>query len=201
MERAGDRHTRITRLRWRLRGAWQWPTFAAAIVVETLLLHLLPIAGYGTGVAPALLLAGLFNLVTVAVLAPLAGIALRRRRPDLPRIVARDYAGTALVIAVALLIAALGIAHHGSVSAHDRVMRRLSDAVRAFAVGHAPAAYRANVDRGDVLQLDSRLYRACVPDDVAQRFWCVLVDVAASPPAVRVDPSNSPNTSLGHPLG
>ena len=51
--------TRLRRLRWRLRGAWLWPTFAVAMVVDAVLLHMLPIAGDGgTGWVPAFLLAG-----------------------------------------------------------------------------------------------------------------------------------------------
>src|SRR5213076_1553554 len=80
MERAS-----LTRLRWRLRGAWMWPAFVALTVADALLLHQLPIATDGVDVVPALLLAGFLNLVVVAVAAPLAGRLLRRRRPDLPR--------------------------------------------------------------------------------------------------------------------
>ena len=36
-----------SRLRWRLRGAMLWPVFAVAVVVDTVLLQLLPIAGEG----------------------------------------------------------------------------------------------------------------------------------------------------------
>ena len=38
MERAS-----LTRLRWRLRGAWQWPTFLALLVVNAVLLSELPL--------------------------------------------------------------------------------------------------------------------------------------------------------------
>ena len=51
-------------------------------------------AGEGTDLVGGLLLAGFLNLVVVAVLAPLAGTLLRRSRPDLPAVVAGDYAGT-----------------------------------------------------------------------------------------------------------
>ena len=40
MERAS-----LTRLRWRLRGAWQWPTFVVLLVVNAVLLSELPLAG------------------------------------------------------------------------------------------------------------------------------------------------------------
>ncbi|HEV3229065.1 MAG TPA: hypothetical protein VGY97_06295 [Solirubrobacteraceae bacterium] len=105
--------SRWRRLRWRLRGAWQWPTFAAFVVLDSVSLHFLPVTGSGSRPSPAaaLLLAGFLNLAAVGVLAPLAGRVLRRARPDLPRVVANDYAGTALVLAAGVLVLALGLTH------------------------------------------------------------------------------------------
>ena len=75
-----------SRLRWRWRGALQWPVFAALTVLDAVLLGFLPIAGdEGTDFVPALLLAMFFNLVAVALLAPLVAMAVRRRRPGLAR--------------------------------------------------------------------------------------------------------------------
>ena len=55
---------------------------------------MLPISGDGPGgVLPGVLLAGFANLILIAAVAPLAGHWLRRRRPDLPRVVAQNYAG------------------------------------------------------------------------------------------------------------
>ena len=48
---------------------------------------------------PGVLLAGFANLILIAAVAPLAGHRLRNRRPDLPRVVAQNYAGTALLVA------------------------------------------------------------------------------------------------------
>jgi hypothetical protein len=201
MERAGDQRFGVKRLRWRLRGAWQWPSFAVAIVADALLLHLLPIAGDGTGLAPATLLALLFNLLAVAVLAPPLGALLRRRRRDLPTIVARDYAGTALVAALALLIAVLGVVHQPAVRGHERTVRALGDAVRSFAAAHAPARFRVGIDRADVLQIDASLYRACAPAITGGGWWCVVVDASKRPMRVRFDPSGAANSTVGHPLG
>ena len=200
MERASDQRFGLTRLRWRLRGAWQWPTFGVALVADTLLLHLLPIAGSGTGVAAAVVLALFLNLVGVAVLAPLLGVLLRRLRPDLPRIVARDYAGTAVLPLSAALIAILGVLHQPAVRAHERSFGLMSDAVRGYVELHAPLVVQRNVDRADVLQLDATLYRACVPGPT-RRSWCMMVDTTGRVPRVRTDPSASPNSTLGHPIG
>src|SRR5262245_26357900 len=50
------------RLRWRLRGAWQWPTFVVLTVVDTILVARLPFQGEGADAMGALLVAGIFNL-------------------------------------------------------------------------------------------------------------------------------------------
>src|SRR4051812_50013108 len=71
----------LTRLRWRLRAATMWPAFLVAVVADTVLLRLLPIAGdRAPDVFAAALLAFFFNLMAVAVGAPLAGRLPRRRR-------------------------------------------------------------------------------------------------------------------------
>ena len=38
---------RLRRLRWRLRGAWQWPVFAVLTVVDAVLIARLPFQGEG----------------------------------------------------------------------------------------------------------------------------------------------------------
>src|SRR3954454_21252766 len=78
------------RLRWRMRGAWQWPAFAALTVVDALLIDRLPFQGDGPDAIGAVLVAGFANLLVVAVLAPLTGLLVRPSwRPDLLRLVAR----------------------------------------------------------------------------------------------------------------
>src|SRR5213592_3320284 len=88
-----------SRLRWRTTGATQWPAFVLFTVIDGVLLQERPIAGDAPGLFPALLFAGFFNLLLVAVGAPLAGRLLRRRRPDMPAVVASDVAGTGLLVA------------------------------------------------------------------------------------------------------
>src|SRR3954453_927009 len=93
------------RLRWRLRGARLWPTFALLTLLDGLLLHHHPVAGDSTAVVSGLLLAGFLNLIGIVVLAPLIS---RRLRAGRPREIADDRAGTAVVAAITVAIAALG---------------------------------------------------------------------------------------------
>jgi len=136
-----------SRLRWRLRGAWMWPAFAVLTALDGASIHWRPFAGDGTGVVPALLLGFFFNLVVAAVLAPMAGTLLRRRRGDLPRVVAHDYAGTALMAGVTIVVLAAGLAHRPAVLDEERDFRAQALAVHSYVRAQAAPQYRANLAR------------------------------------------------------
>jgi hypothetical protein len=190
-----DRVWTPRRLRWRMRGAWQWPVFAVLVVVDAVLLHALPIAGDGPALIPALLLAGFFSLVTVAVLAPLAGWMVRRRRRDLPDVVASDYAGAALLAGLTVVLVLLGLAHRGDVQARRDAFARGVHQAREYVAHTAPAQYRRHVDEMTSLRFDGGLYRMCVPGDDATRSLCLFVDTAQNPPGLRRDTNPLPNAS------
>lgn len=185
----------MTRLRWRLRGAWMWPTFAALTLFDALLVRARPLAGDHTSLMQGLLLAGLFNLVVVAVIAPLAAAVVRRRwRNDLPRSVAHDYAGTALLPLVSLGLLVGGIAHHPAVRERRADFRAQAAAVRTYVMRRAPA-YAPRLDRATTLRLESDLYRTCVPGR-GERRLCLLVNTDQTPPGISRDSSAEPNERL-----
>jgi hypothetical protein len=177
-----------SRLRWRLRGAWLWPSFVALTLADGALVHALPPQGESAELAPAVLVAGFVNLIAVAVGAPLAGLALRRRRPDLPRVVATDYAGTALLAAVLAACLGAGLANHGTVARVQRADDRAVALVRAYATRAAPAAARRRLAAADTIRVDpGRVYRSCLPTRRADRPWCVVVHLDTRPPRVIYD--------------
>lgn len=185
-----------SRLRWRLRGAWMWPAFAALTVLDALALRAWPVAGEGTDLVGGLLLAGFLNLLVVAVLAPLAGTLLRRRRPDLPAVVAGDYAGTVLMVAVTAVLLGAGAAHHREIVAGRQDLAAQAGAVRIYVLHHAPGVYRRNLARADTRRIDAELYRTCVPGRDPERALCLFVDTSQSPPGIRVDPNRETNASF-----
>ena len=179
-----------------------WPTFLAATVFDALLLNALPIAGEGgTDFVPGLLLAGFFNLIAIAVLAPLLGLLVRRRRPSLPRMVATDYAGTALVLGVVVALLAGGLIHRPAVQEAKRERAAQFAAAQRYVLTRGAPEYRSNVALADTMRLGSHLYRTCVPGRVAKRALCVVVDTSQSPPGVTLDRSGSPNASFVRPSG
>jgi len=198
---AGVGYLRWRRLRWRLRGAWQWPLFGLFLACDAVLLHFLPLAGDGYSPVASLLLAGFINLAAVAVLAPLGGHALRRVRPDLPRVVASDYAGATLVVVTGLALLGLGLAHRPAVSAARQAFRAQSEAVRRYVMSSAAVVYRRNLTRADSWTVDQNLYRTCVPGRTAMDSLCFFVDTSQSPAGLRRDPNPAPNSTYFGPRG
>lgn len=191
-----------SRLRWRLRGALLWPTFIALTLFDAILLGVLPIAGDGgTDFVPALLLGFFFNLVAVAVVAPFAALALRRRRGDLPMVVATDRAGTVLVCTVTLGLVAGGLVHRSEVkeAEHDFAMQQA--AARRFVSRQAPPQFRARAAESDSIKLEDDLYRTCVPGNEPERHFCVLVRTDSVPPGIVVHESRETNAKFDAPGG
>jgi hypothetical protein len=177
-----------------MRGATLWPAFAVAVVVDGVLLDVLPISGDdGPGLFAALILAGVANLIVVAVGAPLLGRWRRRRRPGMPKVVATDQAGTVLVVVLAAVIALLGVLHHPSVRAADGDRKAQADAARFFLLAHAPTEFRAGVERMDTWKQGPNLYRTCAPGPNTRRSYCVIVDTSRFPATVVRDRDQRPN--------
>jgi hypothetical protein len=186
-----------SRLRWRWRGALQWPAFLVLTVVDAVLLGVLPISGdEGTGLVPGLLLSMFFNLVAVAVAAPLLAIVVRRRRPELPTVVAQDYAGTALIVLVTLGLLAGGLVHAPARAEAERDFAAQLEAARTYAHLRAPAEYRGRVAEATSEKWDDELYRTCVPGDDPSRWFCMWVSTDQSPPGVTEDRNRESNASM-----
>lgn len=187
----------LSRLRWRLRGAWQGPAFAALTVGDAILLHELPIAGDGPDWYLAVLGAVFFNLLAVAVAGPLLGLLVRRRRADLPPVVARDRGGTVALLGVAVLLAGLGVAHRPALRAEHDALAEQAAAVRRYVARHGQPQYRRHLARADAIRFGDDLYRTCVPGDDPDHALCLFVRTDESPPGIEVDPNPAPNATYG----
>jgi hypothetical protein len=183
-------------MRWRLRGAWLWPAFVALTLAEGVALQVLPIAGDGPGgVLPGVLLAGFANLILIAAVAPLAGHRLRRRRPDLPRVVAQNYAGTALLLAFAAVLVAGGLIHRPAVAAAEEDLRAQAAAVHDYVITQEPK-YAPGIALADPMRLEDELYRTCVPGPDPKRWLCLYVNTSQRPAGVTLDGDRTPNSQL-----
>ena len=190
-----EKHRRLRRLRWRLRGAQLWPAFVGFTVLEMGLLHWLPLAGRRTGLLAALLLAGCLNIIAVALAGGLGGVVLRRRRPDLPKVVADNYAGTAALTAVAVVLLVVGLAHRPRVAGERAAVAAQSRAVARWVQANGDAVARAHIGAASTLRVDTDLYRTCVPGTDPRRWLCVFVRTDSSPPRVVRDPDRESNAA------
>lgn len=188
-----DERLWLTRLRWRMRGAWLWPAYFGLTVVDGVLITALPPYDWTPpGLVGGVLLAGFANLFLLAVVAPFAGRRLRRMRPDLPRPVAFDYAGTALVCALTFTILVAGILHRPAVAARQDDADALSVAVRSYVTAHEPG-WVDGLDRVTVREYAPEVFRACVPGADPRKALCLIVDTDRRPARVTRDDSMQPD--------
>jgi hypothetical protein len=185
---------RWRRLRWRLRGAWQWPAFVVLTVADAVIVARLPFQGEGADAMGAFLVAGFFNLVAVALLAPVFGWLLRRRRRDLPFMIARDYAGAALLVLIFCGILAGGLIHRSAVVEERADQRAVFAAVHDYVVETAPR-FAGGLGAIDNVRLETDHYRACVmgPETLP---LCFFVNTDQTPAGVTRDRSREPNTQF-----
>ncbi len=193
----GSRITAQTarRLRWRMSGAWLWPSFAVLTVLDALLINQQPLSGSHTGMVPAMLLAGFVNLLVLVLLAPPLARWVRSRSGSLPKVVAFDRAGVRLLGGVTIVFFILGLLHRDAAQAQRDEFHAQSEAVRLYVAHNAAAQYRRNIDRADSVHSGPGLFRTCVPGDGAARPLCLLVYTDQSPPGIQVDPSREANVA------
>jgi hypothetical protein len=179
-----------------MRGAWLWPAFFGLTLLDGLVIwRLPPYDGAPPGLVGGILLAGFANLLLIALVAPLVGRRLRRVRQDLPKVIAIDYAGTALVAMLAVIVVAAGLVHRPAIAAKAEARTDAVAAVRDR-VRLAEPQFAAGLGAEDVLELQPDSYRVCVPGPDPERWLCHIVDVDRDPPRVIRDDSMEPNSAL-----
>jgi 4-amino-4-deoxy-L-arabinose transferase-like glycosyltransferase len=178
-----------------MRGAWLWPAFFGLTAVDGILItELPPYDGTPPGLVGGVLLAGFANLFLLAVVTPFAGRALRRRRPDLPRPIANDYAGTGLICGLTAVILVAGVAHRPAVAGQRDDAAALSAAVGAYVTAHAPE-WAPGLDGVEVREYAPEVFRACVPGTDPRRWLCLIVDTDRRPARVTRDESMVPDSA------
>jgi len=183
----------LRRLRWRRRGAWLWPAFVVTTLAEMALLHWLPVQGDSTRWISALLVAGCLNLIAVVVLGGPGAVLLRRRRPDMPKVVASDYAGRAALAVVAVALVAAGLAHRPVIVDRRAAFDEQLLAVHRWVTQNGDAFANTRLAQADTVLVDEELFRTCVPGRDPKRWLCLVVDTSQSPPAVTRDVNREPN--------
>src|ERR1039457_1810067 len=164
------------RRRRRQRGAWLWPTFVAATAFDGVMGHALPLSGETQSVAGGLVMGLVLNLLAVLFCSRPLGAVLRRRRSDLPTLVAVNYGGAFAVAGGAGILLAVGLLHRSTVIALQRALQDAITRAEAFIGGPGPAAFRGNLTHLDTFTIEpGSIYRTCVPSVDGARTYCVIV--------------------------
>jgi hypothetical protein len=197
----GDERFWPARMRWKLRGAWMWPSFVAITVLDGVIMHTLPPTRTGIDLIPAVLLATFGNLVVVGALAPWLANRIWRRRPaadpaapaKAQREVLVDRVGTGLLVAGVFGLLAAGLAAEPTIvvetDQRERAARLLQDYVQA----HGGDELRRNLEASDTRRYADGFYRSCIPHDDRQRWTCFFIDVRGERARLDRDPSQLPN--------
>jgi hypothetical protein len=168
----------LRRLRWRRRGAWLWPAFPLAMVADTAIGVRLPAAGESQSLLAAAVAALVLNALGVVALSRALGWLVRRSRPDLPAVVARDYAGTTILVAIAAALLFAGLNHRQTILGHRRAQATAVRRAQAYISARAPREFRRGAEWVNTFAIEAgRIYRACVQGVQDGRFYCVIVDL------------------------
>jgi len=166
----------LARMRWRRRGAWLWPIFALATVLDGVLLRALPMTGTAEDLFGGLVVGLVLNVLAVVLVSRPGGALLRRPRPGLPVGVARDYAGTYGVLLVTAALLAAGLAHRHTLAGQQRTLEEAIARAEAYIGPRAPAPFRANATHTDTFTIQAgSVYRTCVPNRLGTLTYCVIV--------------------------
>ncbi|MEA2407854.1 MAG: hypothetical protein QOE69_1973 [Thermoleophilaceae bacterium] len=200
-----DRDERFwpARIRWRLRGAWMWPTFISVTLLDGLILHLLPPIGTGVRLIPAILIATFGNLVLIGAVAPWLARRMWHRRPTAEpgappraqREVLSDRIGTAMLVASVVGVLAAGLAARPVVVSETKATERNAKAFRALILERGDQELIRNLETANTVRLGDDFFRTCVARDDRQRYFCAFVDTSKRPPDVDVDGSAEPNSA------
>lgn len=171
--------TPLVRLRWRLSGAWLWPSFFVLTAADAVVIHDLPLSGdAGLSLVGAWLFAAVISLLGIALFGGLLGRLVRRLRPDMPRTVARNYAGALITLLTSFVLLAGGLLHHPAVVADKAALREAVARAVAYIGDHAPTAFQENM--GDLITFEVQprvIYRSCAPNPAGNRQYCVIVNL------------------------
>jgi hypothetical protein len=170
-----------SRLRWRFRGAWQWPAFAALTLADAAILHLLPPVGTGVDPFPALILASFGNLALVGAVAPwIAGrLVERQRREEVegpPAEVVLDRTATVLLALGAIGLVAAGLGSRPLVVSETKATEENARLVERYVTRHGTDEVKRNLGSANTRRLAEGYFRTCVALDDKRRAFCVFVD-------------------------
>jgi hypothetical protein len=201
-----------SRLRWRLRGATQWPAFVVLTIVDGLVLDALPpistADGTGLNLIEGVLIATFANLVLVGAVAPWLARRLADRRAaalatagaqpptQADRDVLQDRTATALLIAGLAAVIVSGLANRPVIVSETDATEAAGRAVLEYVERSGNEELQRNAETANILKQGDDYFRICIARDDRESFFCLLVDTDYDPPKVVKDPSAESNEAF-----
>lgn len=190
-------------MRWRLRGAWMWPSFIALTLMDGILLHVLPPVGTGVDPIPGILLATFANLILIGAVGPWLARRLWKRRPAAePGAPAKaqlevlsDRIGTGLLVAGVFGVVAAGLAARPLVVSETEATERAAVALIHHIDRSGNQELIRNRDTANTARLGEDYFRTCVRRDDERLYFCFFIDTSTEPVDIVRDPSALPNRS------
>ena len=195
-------HLWARRLRWRLRGAWQWPAYAILTLLDAVILHELPPVKQGVDFVPGLIVSSFGNLFLMGAVAPWLGRRLAQRERQgggngiplsVRTEVLKDRTAAVLLVVATVGLVAAGLGNREVYVTVTEAQEDAAIAARAYVETKAPPEIRRNVEAMNRDTLEDDYFRMCVPFDDRTRAWCVFVDTSTEPPHITQDPAQTPN--------
>ncbi|MCA1656716.1 MAG: hypothetical protein LC713_03230 [Actinobacteria bacterium] len=202
------------RLRWRLRGAWQWPAFALITLVDGVVLDLLPPVGSARmDLILGLLIATFANLFLVGAVAPFLTRRLSRRReaalaaaggggtdaqppPEIEREVLQDRVATALLAAGLVAVVVSGLANRPLTVSETKETEEVGRELRSYVIRSGSEELNRNLGTANTYRISEGYFRACIARDDRRRYVCLLVDTTKDPTEVKRDRDARPNSAF-----
>jgi hypothetical protein len=195
------------RLRWRLRGATQWPAFVVLTLVEGAVLDRLPpVSTTGLNFVDGVLIATFANLFLVGAVAPWLARRLADRRAaalatagappptEAERDVIKDRTATALLAVGLVAVIVAGLANRPVIVSETEATERNAEALSRYVARSGDEELVRNRDTANTIRLGEGYFRNCIARDDRERHLCVFIDTREDPPEVVVDDSAEPNT-------
>lgn len=190
-----------SRLRWRLRGAMQWPAFVLFTLLDAVVIAELPPSVLKEPNLIVGVLAATFgNLVLIGAVAPFLASRLAQRESDeTGREVLQDRTATALLAVGLLACLVSGLANRPVVVSETEATEEVGRQLRAYVERSDSDELRRNLETANTIRLSDGYFRVCISRDDRRRNVCLFVDTDKDPTEVRRDPSAQPNAGFAAP--
>jgi len=190
------------RMRWRLRGALQWPAFVLFTLLDGIVIAELPPSVIEEPNLIVGVLAATFgNLVLIGAVAPFLARRLARR-DDLgttERELLQDRIATiALAIGLAACLVS-GLANRPVIVSETEATEEVGRELKAYVERSESEELRRNLETASTIRLSEGFFRTCIARDDRRRYFCLFIDTDKEPTEVRRDPSAEPNAGYAAP--